>query len=380
MARSLASVRRILRLEPTVTKGLLLAKVDGWECGLKQGNARVGDYIVYFEVDSFLPATDARFASLGKTHIHNGSMIMWNGKFGFHVMTKQLERTVSQGLIMPLSDFPEITKVIAELEENTSKEEAMQKVMSMSFDSELKVVKWEHRITARGKEMGNSLGPVPAFLPKSDLKRVQNCPNLFTEKYKDAVYQESVKMDGSAETMYFVCCDTPWYKALTPLDGHADKPKGRFGVCTRKHHLPNKPGCLYWRAAAFYSLPQKLEALGTNLAIQGELCGSSINKNREGFTGDKHDFYVYRIFDIDAQAALSPRETEKMTQELGLKHVPVKGYYRLHDIATSQEELLQRAEGVGIFGKPREGLVYKNVNDGRCFKVISNAYLIGIGE
>ncbi|KAK8037421.1 hypothetical protein PG991_000767 [Apiospora marii] len=85
----------------------------------------------------------------------------------------------------------------------------------------------------RRKETGNSLGQVPAFLPKSDLKRVQNCPNLFTEKYKDAVYQESVKMDGSAETIYFVCRDTPWYKSL------ADMPQGRFGVCTRRNDLPD---------------------------------------------------------------------------------------------------------------------------------------------
>lgn len=380
MSRSLASVRRISQLEPTNIKGLQLAEIDGWKCALKHGSARVGDYIVYFEIDSFLPATDVRFASLAKTHARNGSPITWNGEFGFHVMSKKLERTVTQGLIMPLSGFTEITKVIAELEEDSSKAEAMQTVMGMSFESQLKVLKFEHHVTAKGKETGNSLGPLPTFLPKSDLKRIQNCPNLFTQKYKDAVYQESVKMDGSAETIYFVRRSTHWYKSLRPLDGRADMPEGRIGVCTRKNDLPDKPDCLYWRAAVFYRLPQKLAALGKNLAIQGELCGSSICKNREGFAEDKHDFHVYRIFDIDAQTALSPREAVHKAQELGLKHVPVNGYYRLHDIATSQEELLQRAEGVGIFGKPREGLVYKNVDDGRGFKVISNTYLIGNGD
>ncbi|KAK8068423.1 type 2A phosphatase activator TIP41 [Apiospora saccharicola] len=93
-----------------------------------------------------------------------------------------------------------------------------------------------------------------------------------------------------------------------------------------------------------------------------------------------HVFYLYRIFDIETQTALSPSETEDLTGMLGLKHVEVNGYCRLHDIATSQVELLQRAEGVGIFGKPREGLVYKDKDGGRFFKVISNAYLIGNGE
>lgn len=380
MARSLASVRQISQLDPSGTSGLLLAEVDGWKCALKQGSAAVGDYIVYFEIDSFLPATDVRFASFGNANAHNGTWIKWNGTFGFHVKSMKLQRSVSQGLIMPLGSFPEITQVIAEFEEKSSKEEAMQKVMGMSFESELKVVKWEHPVTAKGKESGNSLGPPPTFLPKSDLKRVQNCPSLFTKKYKNAVYQESVKLDGSAETIYFVRRDSPWYKSICPLDGRADMPQGRFGVCTRNNDLPDKPDCLFWRAAVFYRLPQKLVDFGKNLAIQGELCGSSISKNREGFAKGKHDFFVYRIFDIDAQAALSPRETEQRAQELGLKHVPVNGYYRLHDIAATQEELLQRAEGVGIFGQPREGLVYKNVDDGRGFKAISNAYLIGNGE
>ncbi|KAK8112686.1 hypothetical protein PG984_013212 [Apiospora sp. TS-2023a] len=66
------------------------------------------------------------------------------------------------------------------------------------------VLKWEHNATVKGRESGNSLGTPPFFLPGSGLKRVQNLPSLFTdEKYKDAVYQETVKMDGMAETIYF---------------------------------------------------------------------------------------------------------------------------------------------------------------------------------
>ncbi|KAK7970123.1 DRB0094 family RNA ligase [Apiospora saccharicola] len=380
MARSLASVRQIAEVKHSATKGLLLAEVDGWQCALKKGIAAVGDYIVYFEIDSFLPATDVRFASLEKTNTHNGSLITWNGKSGFHVKSILQQGTVSQGLIMPLGEFPEITKVISELEESAGKDEAMQKVMAMSFESELQVLKWEHNATVKGRESGNSLGPPPFFLPGSGLKRVQNLPSLFTdEKYKDAVYQETVKMDGMAETIYFVCRDTPWYKSLQPLNGRADMPQGRLGVCSHKNHLPDKPGCLFWQAALSYELLEKLADFNMNIAIQGELCGSSICKNREGFPKGEHDFYVYRIWNIDAQTAFSPSMTEELAGMLGLKHVEVNGYYRLHDIATSQEELLQRAEGVGIFGKPREGLVYKDKDGGRFFKVISNAYLIGHG-
>ncbi|KAK8050149.1 DRB0094 family RNA ligase [Apiospora phragmitis] len=363
MTRNLVSVRQISHLEPTSRESntLLLAHVDGWKCAVKPGTAEVGAYIVYFEINSFLLAKDTRFAELGKSNSHNGNLITWNGQFGFHVRSTKQEVALSQGLIMPLASFPEITKVIAELEENNTKEKAMQKVMGMSFEAELKVLKWEHAPATE-----NSLGQPPSFFPATKIKRVQNCPNLFTPKYKDAVYQESVKLNGSAK---------PSTSSIVPLPG-------RFGVCTSNNDLPEKPGCHFWEAALFYGLPKKLASLGQNLAIQGELCGFSICQNREGFAVGKYDFYVYRIFDIDTQAALGPRETEQKAQQLGLKHVPVNGYFRLHDIATSREDLLQRAEGAGIFGKPREGLVYKNLNleDGRSFKVISNAYLIGNGE
>ncbi|KAK8103082.1 hypothetical protein PG984_016228 [Apiospora sp. TS-2023a] len=39
-----------------------------------------------------------------------------------------------------------------------------------------------------------------------------------------AVYQVTVKMDGIAKTIYFVCRDTPWYKSIQPLNGRADMP------------------------------------------------------------------------------------------------------------------------------------------------------------
>ncbi|KAK7950902.1 DRB0094 family RNA ligase [Apiospora aurea] len=381
MTRQLVSVRQVSHLQPlTSSASLLLADVDGWKCAMKKGTAEVGDHVVYFEIDSFLPVTDDRFASLRQLNTYNGKLSTRDGRFGFHVKSTKHDDALSQGLIMPLRCFPEITSAIAELRENNTHEETMQKVMGMNFEDKLNVLKMEDATTARIQPSENSLGPCPSFFPKTDIKRVQNCPNLFTAKYKDAVYQETVKMNGSAETVYFICRDSPLYTTLPPLEGRADMPEGRIGVCTRKRDLPDKPGCLFWGAAIYYQLPEKLAALGKSLAIQGELCGSSICQNREGFPEGKHDFYVYRIFDIDVQEALGPAETEEMAEQLGLKHVPVNSYSRLHDIAASNADLLQRAEGVGFYGKPREGLVYKNVQDGRSFKVISNAYLVRNGE
>jgi hypothetical protein len=79
---------------------------------------------------------------------------------------------------------------------------------------------------------------------------------------------------------------------------------------------------------------------------------------------------------IDQQKALNPKETELRASQLGLKHVPVLGYVNLQEIAQTKDNLLKRAEGIGMNGKKREALIYKNVNDGRGFKVIANDYLL----
>lgn len=86
------------------------------------------------------------------------------------------------------------------------------------------------------------------------------------------------------------------------------------------------------------------------------------------------------MFDIDRQERLKPGETVLRTKQLGIQHVPVFGEVNLHAIASSNKDLLKRAEGTGINGKQREGLVYKNVVDGRWFKVIANDYLLNHGE
>jgi ATP-dependent RNA circularization protein (DNA/RNA ligase family) len=127
--------------------------------------------------------------------------------------------------------------------------------------------------------------------------------------------------------------------------------------------------------------------LNENIAIQGELCGTTIEGNREGFTRGKHDFFVYSIFDVHYQNFYHPKVTVAKTEKLGLKHIPIHGYFRLRDIAVNQVQLLYRAEGDGIFGNEREGLVYKDCSyrdhkdyRGRSFKANSNKYLLQIGQ
>ncbi|KUI67461.1 hypothetical protein VM1G_11493 [Cytospora mali] len=106
----------------------------------------------------------------------------------------------------------------------------------------------------------------------------------------------------------------------------------------------------------------------------------TINGNRHGYEKGQHEFFVYTIWDIDRQERFPPGLTEEWAKSLGILQVPVLGYVKLPDIASSNEDLLERAKGRHADGRKREGLVYKAVNDGRSFKVIANDYLLKHGE
>jgi RNA ligase (TIGR02306 family) len=151
-------------------------------------------------------------------------------------------------------------------------------------------------------------------------------------------------------------------------------------VCSRNIDLVERTDNHFWEAALKNKLPEKLEDLGRNIAIQGEICGSSIQKNLEGFPDGYHDLYLFSIWEVDEQRHLPPREAEEMVKRLHLKHVPVHGYFKLKEIGINVAGLLQRAEGKGLNGKRREGIVLKHDGGKLSFKAISNTYLLKHGE
>ncbi|KAH9904498.1 RNA ligase, DRB0094 family [Xylariomycetidae sp. FL2044] len=399
--RKLVTVRLVSELRPVLSAPTLaVAVIDGWTCAVRRGAFKEGDLVVFFEIDSFLPSpkTDARY-NVDANPIHQG-VTTWNGNQGIHVKSVMIgdNEAISQGVVLKLAAFPEIETTLTEKNENLGEEKGSQDTMETDFSSILGVKKWE----LSAKEALNSLGKPPVFIPKTGIERVQNIKTLFTSaKYTRTTYQESVKMDGAAMTIYYVKNDSTWSRSLPTLpeqgaktdndNNNNDATKGRFGVCSRNLDLLESDKNLYWQIALRYGLQARLARVGRNIAIQGELVGQTITQNRHGFARGAHDFFVYSIYDIDTRKYLHPGETELRARQLGVPHVPVLGYVRIPDIAESQEDLLKRAEGTlenngggggggGGEGGKREGLVYKCIDTGRMFKVIANDYLLKHGE
>ena len=121
--RKLASIQTIRKIEPIEGADRIeLAHVLGWQCVVNKGQLQPGDKAIYFEIDSFLPIREEfefmRHSSYKKTDLMGE---------GFRLKTQKFRGQISQGLLLPVTQFPEIpaniaeSKVISEETEETLK-------------------------------------------------------------------------------------------------------------------------------------------------------------------------------------------------------------------------------------------------------------------
>lgn len=97
--RSLAHIEKIEWIRPIEgADNIELIGVLGWVCIAKIGEFKVGDTAVYIEIDSKCPEEDERFSFLAAKHYKVKTMKL--GKF----------KVISQGLALPISLFPELSK------------------------------------------------------------------------------------------------------------------------------------------------------------------------------------------------------------------------------------------------------------------------------
>ena len=93
--RSLAHIEIIKDITPLEGYDrVALATILGWKVIVNKEELHVGDKCVYFEIDSLVNPSDERFSFMEKRK--------------YKVKTLRMCRTISQGLAMPLSQFPEL--------------------------------------------------------------------------------------------------------------------------------------------------------------------------------------------------------------------------------------------------------------------------------
>jgi RNA ligase (TIGR02306 family) len=351
--RKLATIQAINHLEPIPNADAIeRARILGWWVVVKKGDFRVGDRVVYCEIDSLLPERpEFEFLrpSCFKPGYLDADAVVQPG--GFRIKTVKLRGQVSQGICFPLSILPP----------------EVPRTDGIEVTDLLGIRKYEPPVPAGLS--GRVKGGFPGFLPKTDEIRVQVLEGVL-ERHRGKQFAMTEKLDGTSFTAFL----------------H----EGKFGICSRNLWLDEtdeSSGLV--RLAIRLKLDEKLRSVaekrGFQPAVQGEVIGPGIQKNKYDLKAV--ELRIFNVLDIDTQRLVDRATMHEILQEVDLASVPEVGTFVLNH---SIDELVEMSAGVSVLNAKaqREGLVLRPMSEeydpdlaGRLsFKVINPKFLLKYDE
>ena len=381
------------------------AVVGGWHIMVRKGQFKIGDYAIYFEIDSKVPQREP-FMFLANKH--------------FKVKTQKYFKgtVISQGLLMSFDDFKDdfggaplwlataigiinnkklvgrdpledpifLTKelgVTYAVEEDNKRKSNITKYDKM-YQRHLKLFK-KHKILRKifsytwGKKflfifLGKKRDTRnwPAWVVKTDEERVQNMPFLFPGD-PDEKWIVTEKIDGTSTTFTM-------------------KGKGRkkeYYVCSRNVNFdkPEKMDNCYYNTNVYLEMAEKYsienilsDILQKNsnldfVTIQGETYGEGVQKRNYGL--NNHQFMAFNLiygYKDGTTKRFNPIEMTTILKEYNLPCVPILETITL---PKTMDEMIAYADGASqIDGQLREGVVLRTLDGVKSFKSVSNDFLI----
>ena len=326
--RKLASVQLISKLEDIENAdNIEMATVLGWHCVVRKGEFKVGDKVVYLEIDSIPPADNPDFDFLKNS----------KGKIK-PIKTRKIRGVFSQGLVMPLS--------ILHYDGNVD--------VGTDVTEILGVKKKEDEIIEFYKASGTfRKDTFPCFIPKTDETRVQVLQKQLNVA-QGKLFVATEKVDGTSFTAFIR--------------------DGKFGICSRNMEVKLDADSPYSAIAKKYHLEEKFMYLRDKLidfdfAIQGEIIGYNIQKNK--YKVKEYECYLFNFFNIDRQKSIGfygdDAEKEEfdnwtlgsIAHALDMYTVPIvdKNFIMTNDI----DKLVEYSIGKSVLNpeQEREGVVFR---------------------
>lgn len=343
-SRKLASVQYIHSISPIEGADRIeLAHVLGWQCVVKKGEFKTGDRGVYFEIDSFLPIRP-EFEFL-RSSCYKNTDIMGEG---FRLRTQRFRGQISQGLLLPLTFFPEIPEDVP---------------IGTDMTEMLGVKKWE--VEERATTGGTIISTLPPDVPHTDETRIQAMPELL-EAFRGKDYYISTKMDGSSHS---ISIDEDGFHVTGHNYEYKDDDSSAFYRLVKARN--------YKTAMERYMKEQGAKTL----TIQGEFCAPGIQQNRLKL--QRPEWYVFTVR-IDGKR-VGLEKMKEAAEAIGAPTVPIEETgVDLPSHYPTVEALLARAEGQYPNGGPKEGIVVRTLDPEFCplisgplsMKIVSNKYLL----
>lgn len=360
--RKLATIRTISAITPIQDADrIVVAHIDGWECIINvKDELKVGDKVVYIEIDSRVPETP-QFEFLRSRK--------------FIVKTIKMRGQISQGLAMPLTVLPDgnynvgddvtdilgITKYDPELEEENriASENGKTKKSKNPVIKYLMKFSWFRKFYFKYINKPTPKMDFPNWIVKTDEERIQNKVKLF-EMLRDEKIPLTVteKVDGCSAT-YFI--------------KRVGRNKFDFGVCSRNRRLA-EDNSHYWEIARSYNIETVLkEIIGENedyIVLQGEITGGKI---QGGKYGSKLSFWAFNL--IRPNKKYDTMEMQDLLIKHGVYTVPITKleYIVPETIADLIDYVSMKSQ---IVDRAREGCVFRNVERNISFKVINPHFLL----
>lgn len=342
--RKLASIQRIWKIEPIDGADRIeLAHVLGWQCVVNKGQFKEMDLAIYFEVDSFLPiAPEFEFL---RSSSYKKSDLMGEG---FRLRTMKFRGQISQGLVLPISEFPAIPNNVE---------------VGTDVTEILGVKKWE--IEERATTGGTVIGTLPYDIPHTDETRVQAEPELIND-FAGLDYYISTKMDGSSHSV--------------GIDENG------FHVTGHNYEYKDDDSSAFYKLVKERGYRETFEQFVKDnglqtLTIQGELCAPGIQKNRLKL--QRPEWYVFTIRENGKRVGL--KRMLEICHKLNLTTVPIEEMGKdLPYNYPTVDSLLERADGnypnggkkEGIVIRPMEPIYNDRIGSELSMKVVSNKYLL----
>ena len=203
---------------------------------------------------------------------------------------------------------------------------------------------------------------------------IHNCQNIphVLEQFKDEKVYITEKIDGQSATF-----TGKMLSNTTPIIGKFLPKKFKFIVCSR-NLINNDKNSLYWKIAQKYNIEEILRKNPT-LTIQGEQGDTKIQGNKYKIKEPR--LWVFNIIDHVRDYHYNFSEMLEFCNQNGLETVPYLGQYKLFDIGTTVDELVEKSKGYSEItnGIIREGVVIRCVQQGRkifSVKVLNPEFLL----
>lgn len=368
MSRKLASVQTVKAIKPIEGADRIeVVQILNWDCVARKGEYRVGDKVIYFEIDSLLPDIPAFEFLKGSS---------WSQKLNkYKISTHKFRNQISQGLVIPYEQIKDLmVQINGEIDFRIDYPEGE------DLTELLKIEKYEPPVS------NGALGEIinhEWYVPKTDEERIQVCATdvlpAYINKENDDWYA-SIKLDGTSCTFglfedgFLIGGRNQWYKGPNFYTETVNK----YGDMKLIHEGYKAVNGIY-------------------VVFQGELCGPGIQSNRLGLK--EKELFVFNAFvsktgKMDSYVKCDLLYMLKLCEEFGLKHVPlidVEDKFKFdpeESVDNTVERLLKYVDEIKYRkyfedaspNQIAEGVVFRTEEMTHSFKVVSNKFLLKGGE